>query len=142
MGATRTATTALSTAEILSIEKGVNTKVILYNSLTDSISASSTVILLAKIPEGARITDVRAYHSATATTAALSVGINATPAAFIVSQPKGAVSRATLGIINYKVTISDTATVRYQNLTATIVPSAATTNLKISVAVDYVADGQ
>lgn len=142
MGATRTALTALSTASILAIEKGTNTKVILYNSGTDSISASSTVVLLAKIPENARIVDVRALHSSTATTAALTVGIDVVPAAFIVSQPKSVVSRATLGIIDYKVVISATATVRYQYLKATIVNSSAATNVKISVAVDYVADGQ
>jgi len=140
--ATRTASTAASGVQPLAIEKGLNTKVITYNSGTDSFDASATTVLLAKIPNGARIVDVREYHTTGASAAPMDVGIASSVSAFISAGAQGTVNRASKGIIDYQVSTSPNAAVQHEYLTATITPTSATASVKISLAVDYVADGQ
>lgn len=140
--ATRTALTAVRGASPLAIEKGLNTKVITYNSGTDSFDASATTVLLAKIPNGARIVDVREYHTTGSSAAPMDIGIGASVSAFISAGAQGLVNRASKGIIDYTVSASADAAVQYEFLKATITPTSATASVKISVAVDYLADGQ
>lgn len=140
--ATRTASTATQGAQPLAIEKGLNTKVIKYNSGSDSFDASATTVLLAKIPHGATVVNVREYHTTGASAAPMDVGIGSSPSAFISAGAQGLVNRASKGIIDYTVSVSADSAVQYEYLTATITPTSATASVKISVAVDYLADGQ
>ena len=139
---TQYASTATAGAAVLAIEKGLNTKAILYNSGTKTVAATATVVVLAKIPNGARIVNVREYHSTGATAAPMSVGIAASASAFISAGAQKTVNRASKGIIGYSVFVTATSPVQYQFLTATITPTLASTNVTINVAVDYLADGQ
>lgn len=140
--ATRTASTATRGAQPLAIEKGLNTKVIKYNSGSDSFDASATTVLLAKIPQGATIVDVHGYHSTGSATAPMDVGIGSSVSAFISAGAQGLINRASKGVIDYTVSVSADAAVQYEFLKATVTLASATTSVKISVSVNYLADGQ
>lgn len=139
--ATRTATPAASGAAPLSLHAGLNTKAINYTADTD-FEASATTVLLAKIPNGARVVDVRSWHTTNTTTAPIDVGIGTDTNEFIDNAARGSVNRATTGIIRYKVSVTPTAAAQYEYLKAVITPSSAASTVILDVAVDYLADGQ
>lgn len=123
------------------IENGEVVRTGSFNSGSTEISNSATTILLCKIPQGARITDLVEHHTTGAGTCPVDYGIDSTLSAFMSQATQGSVNRLSVGAnLNYAVSLSDDAAAQYSILKATATPGTATASLKINWCVKYTMD--
>jgi len=120
-------------------------------------STIGDILILCKIPHGARIVDFWEYHSTGASTQGLQFGLSKGVAAgggaglscFLASSAQNTMNR--FSMTNWKavagtvgpptVSVSDTDTSRYANLQAQIVSGTTTTSLKVWFNIIYRMDG-
>lgn len=117
---------------------GDNSVTVRYNSGSTEISASATTVLLAKIPEGATITEIIEHHTCGAASCPVDIGIDDTLSAFISQGTKGTVNRLGVGAnAAYQVDKSDDSVTQYGVLKATFTPGTGTSSVKLNLTVKY-----
>ncbi len=112
---------------------------------TDSVG---DIIHLAKIPNGAVVTDVRTDHSTGATATGVSYGLQnggtaggvTTYSAFIASGAQATNLFAAAGVLPYTISLSDNDTLGYAILTAKVESGTATTSLIVNFRLSYHVD--
>lgn len=121
------------------VEKGVISRTIVFNSGTTEISASATTILLCKIPHGAVITDMTQWHSTGADSCPVGYGIDSDLDALATAATQAVISRATANV-PYVLTLSASGVNQYSVFKATATPGTATASLKIKATIFYTMD--
>lgn len=141
-----TATTYMNPAK--EVHTGVNCVAVSYNFGAVSASAGD-VVLLAKIPHGARILDIKEDHTCGAAACAVSIGLKtggpggaATVSAYLASGTITAVNRMAIKGIPPLVSVSDASGDRFGILQAQVTSiGTATVSLEINCTVFYTCDG-
>lgn len=141
-----TATTYMNPAK--RVHAGVNAVAISYNSGATALAAAD-IVLLAKIPHGARIVDFWEDHSTGATAHAVSFGLktggpggSATYSLLISAGAQATKNRLSIMGIPPLVSVSDASGERFGVLAAKVAETGtATTSLKINCVCLYVCDG-
>ena len=141
-----TATTYMNPAK--KMNSGVNIVAISYDHGANTASAGD-IVLLAKLPHGARIVDFWEDHSTGATAAAVSFGLktggpggSATYSLLIASGAQATKNRYAIMGIPPLVSVSDADGNRFGVLCAKLTESGtATTSMKINCVCIYVTDG-
>jgi len=136
--ATLTATAAASGAQPRAVHAGANSVTVTYSGST-AISPSATTILMAKIPNGATITDVNGIVSSGAATCPFTLGIEGDLSAFATGGTVATVLRATKGI-PYDISLSDSAIPLYKYVNMTVTPGTVTTEVEAKLTVFYTMD--
>ena len=130
------------------VHSGVNAIAINYNSGATALAAAD-LVLLAKLPHGARIVDFWEDHSTGATAHAISFGLktggpggSATYSLLISAGAQATKNRLSIMGIPPKVSVSDAAGDRFGILCAKVAETGtATTSLIINCVCLYVCDG-
>ena len=141
-----TATTYMNPAK--RAHSGVNAIAISYNFGATAASAGD-VVLLAKLPHGARILDLKEDHTCGADACAISIGLKtggpagaATVSAYLASGTITAVNRMAIKGIPPLVSVSDASGQRFGILQAQVTTIGTTTvSLVINCTVFYICDG-
>lgn len=113
-------------------------------------TSAGDLIFLAKIPNGARVIDVRTDHSSGSTALGVSYGLAnggtaggvATYSAFIASGAQATNLQAAAGTLPYTISCSDNDTLRYGILAAKIESGTMTTSVLVNFRVYYEVDQQ
>lgn len=129
-----------------SVHAGVNSQTFRYN-LGATAASAGDIVLLAKLPVGATITELVEHHTTGATACTVSFGYTSsqttTYSAFISAGAQATMNRlgvapSSTGGLGYTVTLSDDATQRFATLTAKLVESGTgTTSLIITGNIQY-----
>ena len=127
---------------------GVNAIAISYNFGATAASAGD-VVLLAKLPHGARVLDIKEDHSCGAATTAVSIGLKtggpagaATVSCYLASGIASTVNRMAIQGIPPLVSVSDASGQRFGILQAQVTTIGTTTvSLVINCTVFYICDG-
>ena len=117
-------------------------------NLGATASSAGDIIHLAKIPNGAVVTDVRCDHSTGATAQGVSYGLAnggtaggvSTLSAFIASGAQATNLFAAAGVLPYTISCSDNDTLQYGILAAKVESGTATTSLIINFRLSYHVD--
>ena len=141
-----TATTYMNPAK--RVHSGVNAIAISYNFGAVSASAGD-VVLLAKLPHGARVVDLKEDHTCGAAACAISIGLKtggpagaATVSCYLASGTIAAVNRMAIKGLAPLVSVSDASGERFGILQAQVTSiGTATVSLEINCTVFYVTDG-
>lgn len=141
-----TATTYMNTAK--RVHAGVNAVSISYNFGTTSASAGD-VVLLAKLPHGARVLDLKEDHTCGAAACAVSIGLKtggpggaATVSCYLASGTLAAVNRMAIKGVPPLISVSDASGDRFGILQAQVTTIGTTTvSLEINCTVFYICDG-
>ena len=141
-----TATTYMNPAK--RVHAGVNAIAISYDHAANTASAGD-IVLLAKLPHGARVVDFWEDHSTGATSAAVSFGLktggpggSATYSLFISAGAQATKNRLSIMGIPPVISVSDGSGERFGVLCAKLTESGtATTSMKINCVMFYVCDG-
>jgi hypothetical protein len=117
-------------------------------NLGASASSAGDILFLAKIPNGAVITDVRVDHSTGATAQGVSYGLAnggtaggvSTLSAFIASGAQATNLYAAAGALPYRISCSDNDTLQYGIFAAKVESGTSTTSLIVNFRVGYQVD--
>lgn len=139
MAATETFSLA-STTGIIKQNVGAPTVVFgrFTNTTTDYTAATTTEVLLCKIPNRTTVTDLYISLSSASTAAPYDAGVDGDTDAFVTAAAK-AVRASTTGF-PYDISVSDSAANQFRYLTAVVTPGSTTAGMAIEFAVTYVAD--
>ena len=144
-----TYSSSVMTAQPRRVHAGVNCVWGTY-SFGATASSAGDIVMLAKIPTGARVIDVRTDHSTGATAQGLSYGLatgttaggGASYSAFIASGAQATNLYAAAGALPFTISVSDSDPNKYGIFCAKVESGTATTSLLVNFRVSYTVDEQ